>query len=117
MRRATGIADERNLECEARAAARNRPDLDFRSEQACEPPHDGKAQSEAFAAVSRSRARLEVLLEHALQMLGGDADSSVPYRDLQPLAVPSASEQHLALARVLDRVGDEIPEQALEHCR
>ena len=66
----------------------------------------GQAEPQALAAVAGPRARLKILLEYSLEVLGRDADPRVPHADPQPLAAPAASDQHLALARVLDRVRD-----------
>jgi hypothetical protein len=78
------------------------------AEQIPQTLHDGQAEAETPAPLTRGVVELMVLLEDRLKLPVGDANAGIPDLDAQDAAAPSATKQHLAGAGVFQRVGQQL---------
>jgi hypothetical protein len=87
-------------------------------EQRGEAAHDREPEAHARRArlVGPPRHLVE-LVEHALAMLGRDADPAVDDLDRDARAAAPRADHDAAAARVAERVGDEVAQHALEKQR
>lgn len=86
-------------------------------EQRGEPPDNREAEPEPAKEIARRIADLVVLLEDRLDLGRRHTDPVVPYLDSESVAAPPATEQNLAGPGVLQRVGDQILDDAAEQRR
>src|SRR5690606_29037824 len=93
-----GALAGRRAAAEAVAAAFGEPGRD------CEPQTVAVRAFRGFAALPG--------LEHAVDLLRGDAGPRVRNDDAHGTAQPAATHEHLAALRVLDRIGYEIADEA-----
>jgi hypothetical protein len=84
-------------------------------QDAGDPLDDGKAQPEAAVLLVGVGAEPAELLEDLALPLGRDADAGVDHLDPEPAASAPDPYQHAALARVADRVRDQVHECSREH--
>src|SRR5205085_3952939 len=100
--------------CKDRALARTRPNVDRVPQQFCQTLHDREAEADALAALAGRIVELMKLLEDRRKLLGRDANAGIPDLDAQFVAAPPATEQNLAFAGVLDRVGEQVAHHLFE---
>ena len=107
-------ADERHLDGEDRAFARNGSNVDGVPQQVRQAFDDRETEAEPFAALARRIVELMELLENCRKFLFGNADTGIPDLDAQLVAAPSAAEQDLAFICVFHRVRQQIADHLLE---
>jgi hypothetical protein len=86
-------------------------------EEVRRPPHDREAEPEALRAVALGIVDLEELLEDAGLLFRGDAEAGVDDHDPNPSAAGAGGDEHAARLGVLERVRDQVAEDALEQDR
>src|ERR1700733_14294230 len=111
-----GPAD-RHLDRKYRALARTRPDVDRMAQQIGQTLHDRKTETDAFAAFARRIVELMELLENRRELLGRDANASVPHFEAQLVAAAPTPKQDLARFGVFDRVRDQVADHLCEQSR
>src|SRR5262249_7703452 len=105
---------DRDREGEARPLAERRGDLDLAAVELDEALDDREAEPGALLALGRLAAALLVAAEELREVLGRDPLAGVLDGDLDLRAeAADLDRDHVALARELDRVRDEV----VEHLR
>ena len=102
---------QRHLDREMRAAADRGGDLDRVIEHARDAFDDRKPEPEAARHLGALVEPVE-LREDAALLGARNADPGIVDVDAQLAAAPAAADQHAALRRVFDGVGDEVLQQA-----
>ena len=87
------------------------------AEQIPQTLHDGQAEAETPAPLTRGVVELMVLLEDRLKLPVGDANAGIPDLDAQDAAAPSATKQHLAGTGVFQCVGQQVADHLLQQPR
>src|SRR5256885_15582961 len=116
---AASSMDEGSVESKGESAsgARLADERELSTEVPRQPPRDGKPQTESFTAIAGIVVGLEELLEQPLLVLRRNADAGVGDGDLDVAARGAGrahEHPHFALARELDRVADQVLEDALD---
>ena len=103
----------RHVDEEARTAAGHRLDFDGVAEDAADTLDDRQAEAETAGDLGALIEPLELLEDHLLLALG-DAEAGVEHLDREAAAMVADADEDAAFRRVLDRVGDEVLDEAAQ---